>query len=266
MARVDAFLHPIATADEASLNDLSGLDLGRALETVSGSLAGADMGHALLVLFDAGVYDRPGQQAALEARADRFSTALVPPLDGDDGVLERAAAAGCRAVCLHPYLQRISGAAVDAAVEVARRAEQLGLYVIVCTAHGSRRVYCEQPLQVAQAVMEAVSCPVVMSHCGGARILDAMLLADAYPHAYFETSFSLPYWAGSSVETDIAFAMRKYGCERWMFGSDAPFVALNRAVDAHLDFFARHGFSAAEIDQVMGGTAASLLGLNRPTA
>ncbi len=134
------------------------------------------------------------------------------------------------------------------------------MFVILCTAYGSRKIYSHQSLPLAAAVAAEVDCPVVLAHCGGAKIVEAMLLADAYANIFLETSFTLPYWMGSSVETDIAFAIRKLGPERWLFGSDAPFVPMGNALAAHRDFFLKHDFSEYQIEQIMGGTALRLLG------
>jgi predicted TIM-barrel fold metal-dependent hydrolase len=98
-----------------------------------------------------------------------------------------------------------------------------------------------------------------MSHGGGRQVLEAMLVAADAPQVLLETSFSLPYYVGSSVDTDFAFAMRKLGAARWMFGSDAPFVPLGESVERTREFFDRHHFTAAEADQIFHGTAAALL-------
>jgi predicted TIM-barrel fold metal-dependent hydrolase len=100
---------------------------------------------------------------------------------------------------------------------------------------------------------------VVFSHGGGAKVLDAMLAADAFPNVLLETSFSLSYWLGSSVETDMAYAMRKLGAHRWLYGSDAPFIPMVTALNDHLRFFERHGFAQCDVEAIMGGNARKYL-------
>jgi uncharacterized protein len=114
-------------------------------------------------------------------------------------------------------------------------------------------------VRLAARLAGEVRCPIVMSHGGGRQVLDAMLVAADAPQVLLETSFSLPYYVGSSIDTDFAFAIRKLGASRWMFGSDAPFVALGTSIACTREFFDRHHFTAAEADQIFHGTAAALL-------
>jgi predicted TIM-barrel fold metal-dependent hydrolase len=114
-------------------------------------------------------------------------------------------------------------------------------------------------VRLAAHLSGVVRCPIVMSHGGGRQVLDAMLVAADAPQVLLETSFSLPYYVGSSIEIDFAFAMRKLGASRWMYGSDAPFVPVPRSLEIAREFFDRHGFSAAEIEQILHGTASALL-------
>jgi predicted TIM-barrel fold metal-dependent hydrolase len=134
------------------------------------------------------------------------------------------------------------------------------MFVMVCCSHGTRALDRHSGVRLAAYLSEQVSCPIVMSHAGGARILDAMLVAAAAPNLYLDTSYSLPYYLGSSVEGDFAFAMRKLGTGRWVYGSDAPFDDLTRSLQVTLEFLDHHGFRAREIEDVLYGTAAGILG------
>lgn len=257
MRLVDAFRFHGAAADEAELLDLP----AGAIESAVRELPGEGVSHALVALFDARLC-RP-EMAPLLAGSDALSFTVMPPLDDDagPGFVREAADIGVKGVVFHPYLQDIGPGKIPVMVDLARRASDAGLLVGVCTAYGGRKIFDIDPLKAAVAVAEAVTTPVFFNHAGGARILDALLIADAFPQVYLETSFSLSYWTGSSIESDMAFAMRKLGRGRWVFGSDAPFVDQQRAIHDHLAFFDRHGFTAAERDEVMGGTMAQLLGL-----
>jgi len=158
---------------------------------------------------------------------------------------------GFKGVVLHPYLQNIDEKKIHVVIELCRQASQLGLLIVVCTAYGGTALYDIQPLRIAQRIADIVTTPLILSHAGGAKVLDAMLLAEAYPHLLLDTSYSLSYWLGSSVEQDFAFAMKKLGCQRWLFGSDAPFLSQQDAIRDHMLFFKRHSFSETEIDQIM---------------
>lgn len=263
---VDMDAHPVAVASERTLFDLSAEPLDGRCAELDHQGHGHDVGHTLVQIYDSGVLTREQDRAALvRLSRRRWSFALLPDLDAPNHAASFAEAKrlGFAAVTLHPYLQRIRSDCAETAIAVAREAERQGLFLCLCTAYGTKDLYRYDNLNLAVRVAEAVTCPVVLLHGGGAKVLDAMLIADAFPHVYLETSFSLPYWEGSSVETDLAFAMRKLGARRWMFGSDAPFVSLPDALSAHQRFFKRHRFSDKDRELIMGGTARELLGLER---
>jgi|GEM_PF-6368385 predicted TIM-barrel fold metal-dependent hydrolase len=173
-------------------------------------------------------------------------------------ILDYANRVGAAGLVLHPYLQNLSGDVLPALGDLLAPYSEAGLPILICTAFGSRKMYRIKPLEVAAGLAERLAGPIVLVHGGGARVLEAMLLADAYPNIYLDTSFSLTYWLGSSVEQDFAFAMRKLGASRWMFGSDAPFWDQKNAIDSHLDFFRRHNFVLEDVAQIMGQTAKEL--------
>ena len=61
------------------------------------------------------------------------------------------------------------------------------------------------------------------------------------------------------METDLAFAIRKLGSARFMFGSDCPFVPQARALAGIRGFLERHRFSDADRRNLLWKTAESLL-------
>lgn len=163
------------------------------------------------------------------------------------------------AFVLHPYLQDIDKNCLLAIKRFLQSGALKGRPIFVCTAIGSQKIYDIEPLKVAKQVASWVSSPVILAHCGGAKIIDALLIADAYSHVCLETSFSLAYWQGSSVEQDIAFAMKKLGANRWLYGSDAPYCKEDTALQAHQQFFERFGFDDQCREWVMGRSAKQIL-------
>ncbi len=89
--------------------------------------------------------------------------------------------------------------------------------------------------------------------------MDAMLVADDAKNILLDTSFTLDYYAGSSLDGDLAFAIRKLGAARWMYGSDAPFVAQERSLKSVRAFLKRHRFSDKDARQLLHKTAETLL-------
>ena len=98
-----------------------------------------------------------------------------------------------------------------------------------------------------------------MAHSGGALVLDALSLAMAANNLYLETSLSLDFWQGSSVEKDFAFAFKKLGSERCLYGSDAPFVGLKESLEVANDFFKKYNFAEKDIKNILFNTAAKIL-------
>jgi predicted TIM-barrel fold metal-dependent hydrolase len=133
------------------------------------------------------------------------------------------------------------------------------MFVMVCCSYGTRALDRHDGVRLTAALAGVVRCPIVMSHGGGRQVLDAMLVAADAPQVLLETSYSLPYYVGSSIETDFAFAIRKLGASRWMYGSDLPFVAMEDSLSIARHFFARHGFPDGDVDQILHDTAAALL-------
>jgi predicted TIM-barrel fold metal-dependent hydrolase len=256
MRIIDSFLHPVTRPSESALFSISGESLDADLPEIATRMAASGVERAMLVLFHPEALDH-----TKAGTSHSFSLSLLADFRREDA-FDRLADQARKGVCsitFHPYLQDIVREDWPQALAFAREAERLGLFIAICTAYGSGKIYSIDVLPFAAAVAGSVTCPVVFAHCGGSRILDAMLIADAHPNIWLETSFSLSYWLGSSVEQDMAFAMRKLGAERWMFGSDAPFVEMEKALADHFGFFDRHGFAHSEIEAIMGGNASRLL-------
>jgi predicted TIM-barrel fold metal-dependent hydrolase len=255
MRAIDMHLNPVTTADGAALTSLTGRDVGAACAAYAPRLRQAGVERAVMVVLSDGALDD------LPPPAAAFVYALAVDFRRADAIerLERARAAGVAALKFHPYIQRITRDDYERAAALARHADRLGMFAMVCGSYGTRALDRHDGVRLAAHLAGEVRCPIVLSHGGGRQVLDAMLVAADAPQLLLDTSFSVPYYAGSSIDTDFAFAMRKLGAARWMYGSDAPFVALDLAPAQTRGFLDRHGFVAADIDQIMYGTAAALL-------
>ncbi len=263
MDTVDFFAFPVEKADESTLFDLSGINLEKCLEQIVTNNSALHIKHAMLAVFDAASLSRNEEiETYRKAVAGGHLSFSVMPRQKDwRADQEKAAALDFKSIVLHPYLQNLEAGSLEWVVDCALEVERLGLFICVCCAYGGRNIYQNDPLRTVVAVADAVKCPIVITHGGGGKVKDALLIAGAFDNVLIDTSFSLPWWTGSSVENDFVFAMRKLGSERWMFGSDAPFVPVGQALDEHIAFFARHGFTDTEKQNIMRGTASRLLEL-----
>lgn len=68
--------------------------------------------------------------------------------------------------------------------------------------------------------------PLILSHMGGHRVLDAFFLAKSNPSVFLDNSHMLRYFSGTSVIDDALWVMDKLD-EKIIYGSDFPEYSLN---------------------------------------
>jgi predicted TIM-barrel fold metal-dependent hydrolase len=197
------------------------------------------------------------------ASAGLKATVMIDPRDPDAlDLVDEAALRNADGIKFHPYFLELADTDFPLAVDVALRAEQKGLWVAVCCSYGTKNVFSISGARLIAEISKSLSdTPLIALHAGGKAILDVMSIAIETPNLFLETSFSIPFWAGSSVETDFVFAMRKIGCDRWIYGSDHPFVTMEDGLREIDSFFKRHHFSDIEVEAITSGTAHTQLGL-----
>ncbi|WP_392534981.1 amidohydrolase family protein [Nostoc sp. C117] len=174
--------------------------------------------------------------------------------------IEKAIAEKVRAIMFNSYLQKITESDFQDVLRVCQFAEANKMLICIDASYGTSKMYSYDNMKLACFIADFVSrVPIVIIHSGGYRILEAMLLALDKHNIYLDTSFSLPYYVGSSLEQDYAFAYKKIGVHRILFGSDHPYVPFSEALIQHLQFFEKYKFTESEIEQVMYYTAINLL-------
>lgn len=265
MTYIDMFLHPVLQPNEGDLFNVSFESLRHFSTGIVPDFEQNRIRHGMVCLFDSHPLknlDYTNHFLELKRLHPLSFSCLVDFRDPSwEDVLFNAAKSGFSSITFHSYLQEIEPRDFEVIGKICQQAEKLGLFICICTAYGSKKIFKYHSLPLVVHLGDRLQCPILLIHGGGAKVLDAFLIAEMYPQIYFETSFSLPYWIGSTIETDFAFVMKRLGAHRCMFGSDAPFIPLDKAITAHLDFFQRHRFQDSEIEQIMGSTAAKLLGM-----
>jgi uncharacterized protein len=197
----------------------------------------------------------PPEEAAIfislvrEEFADARFTAICNVRNKDEFArLNALKYAGVNAITFHSYFQKISDSDFHQVLALAKSAAELNMPILIDTSYGSTAMYRYDNLKLAAFLLDEIkSVPVVLVHSGGARVLEAFLLADACPNVYLETSFSLPYYLGSTVEQDQAFAYKKIS-ERVLYGSDLPYIDIDESLNSFLTFSKKWGFSESQID------------------
>lgn len=261
---IDYFAFPTQIADEDGLSHLSSHDLKTCIDKTIARKLVMGVYHSMLVIFDnRTLYSDNHINHFTEATSQgNLAFAIMPKKETYRDDIARAAEIGFKSIVLHPYLQNFEPQSYKWVIDCAREAERKELIISLCCAYGGPLIYLVEPLQVVRSIADQVNGPIVIVHGGGAKILEALLLADIYNNIFLDTSFSLHWWIGSSIENDFAFAMKKLGSERWMFGSDDPFLQIEDSLKTHWSFFDRHGISSQEQENIMNGTAHRLLRLD----
>ncbi|WP_341501710.1 amidohydrolase family protein [Gallaecimonas sp. GXIMD4217] len=189
-------------------------------------------------------------------------TTLLVDFRADDirTQLANIADAGARGIKFHPYLQAITSADHEAVQACASHAQALGLWISVDCSYGTLALYrCSGPELLAALLPTINKVPVFALHFGGPRILDVMMLALAAPNLYLDTSLSLSFWKGSTVDQDLAFAIGRLGAERFLFGTDQPFIAFEQAVNDMASFMDRFKLNEAQCRWLWRDSALSLM-------
>jgi predicted TIM-barrel fold metal-dependent hydrolase len=129
----------------------------------------------------------------------------------------------CRGIKIHPRLQRVT--VEDAVVhEITAWASERRLPLLFdCFPSGSDLDNPRfGPLAYHRLAQEIPTAQIVLAHAGGYKVLEAFMTAKANPNIILESSFTLGYFPGTSVERDLAFAFGHLYPGRTMYGSDFP--------------------------------------------
>ena len=247
MEIIDAFLHPVYENSEKKILSVSDTEVMLNLEKLKLDLKINNIKKGNIALFNASNIPKTFSKFKKEFY---FSVLADIRLKKIDQLFELIIENKIKSIIFHPYLQKIVWDDWEYCKKFALFAEKNNINIIICTAYGSKEIYNIKVLPFALKIAELVDTPVILSHCGGSKVLEAFLIADKFTNIFMETSFSLNYWIGSSVEQDIAFSIKKLGVERWLFGSDAPFIEIKRAIKEQLNFFDKWKFSEKEIEKI----------------
>ncbi|GKT08095.1 amidohydrolase family protein [Desulforhabdus sp. TSK] len=169
---------------------------------------------------------------------------------------------GLKGLKLHPRLQKMNDSHADLVVELTRLAADLNIPVLMDAFFYGAAGYGLDVLRlIARLSQDVPQARIIIAHLGGFKVLEATLMAKENPNLYMDLSFSPLYFEGSSVEQDIAFAMKKLGPDRLLFGSDFPHMDMAKSIAKVRELMERVGFNDAEQARVMGENARELLGI-----
>ncbi|MFT5755354.1 MAG: putative TIM-barrel fold metal-dependent hydrolase [Alteromonadaceae bacterium] len=123
---------------------------------------------------------------------------------------------------LHPRLQHLDMKSPKL-VDVCRFAATLNVPVLLdAFPDGSGLMQGFNPLEYATLAKQCPDTNFIWAHMGGHHVIDMMMLAKRLENVYFDCSYSLLYFRGSSVPQDMVYAMNSMRFERIFYGSDYP--------------------------------------------
>jgi len=123
---------------------------------------------------------------------------------------------------LHPRLQKFD-MNCSLLVELCRHAGDLGVPVLIdAFPDGSGLMHGFNVLEYSTLAKNCPNTRFIWAHMGGHHVIDMMMLAKRLENVYFDFSFSLLYFQGSSIPQNIVYAMNSMRFERIFYGSDYP--------------------------------------------
>jgi hypothetical protein len=168
-------------------------------------------------------------------------------------------AAGVHAIMFNSYLQCITESDFKQVLQVCEYGSSKGLKICIDGSYGTSKMYTYDNMRLACFIADHIfETPVVIVHAGGYRVIEAMLLAADKRNVWLDTSFSLPYYQGSSIEQDFAYVIKKMDCRRIVFGSDHPYIPFKEALSSYLDFFEKYKFNDVQIEKIIYSNALEL--------
>ena len=176
-------------------------------------------------------------------------------LEAVDNAMEQ----GVAGIKFHSYFQRIGTEDFPAVLRTAKRAQEKNAFICVDTSYGTSGMYRFDNMKLACLLADELTCPIILLHSGGLRVMEAMLLAEEKRNIFLESSFTLPFYKGSTIEQDIVFAYYKLGASRLLYGSDHPYVNIEQSIQIVMEYLEECGFSEQQVHDVMYGNAMKLL-------
>lgn len=174
-------------------------------------------------------------------------------------IVDTAISKGIKSFKYHSYHQEIGDNDIKSCVDLAKYIESKNGMLCIDASFGTLNMFNHDNLKLACEVgLACKKMPIIILHSGGIQCLKALLIALDSENIYLETSFTLPTFKGSSVETDLAFTYKTMDKSRIIYASDAPYVNANESLKIAQEFFDGLGYSSSELEDVFFNNANNL--------
>jgi predicted TIM-barrel fold metal-dependent hydrolase len=116
------------------------------------------------------------------------------------------------------------------------------------------------PLAFARLARACPRTRIIIGHFGGHHCIDFMMLAKRLPNVWFDLSYSLLYYAGSPVVSNLLYCCRSMKYRRIMYGSDYPDRDIASSVRMSLETFDSFDIAEQDLDRLLVNNALECFG------
>jgi predicted TIM-barrel fold metal-dependent hydrolase len=252
---VDAHLH---------LSTKYSPDVNQAVALLDSELVTCGVARAVVLHLQAQPWSAEEFASAITAYRRLRAFININPTESDAGQQLRRGIEQLKFVGLklHPRLQRF-----DVNGEECRRlvslAGEMGIPVLIdAFPDGDWLMAGFDPVLFGRLANECARTRIIIGHFGGHHCIDFMMLAKRIPNIWFDLSYSLLYYRGSSVTTNLLYCCRSMNFHRILFGSDYPDRSLKDTLQLSMDVFTAHGLEKPQLDALLWRNAVEFFGWN----
>lgn len=195
--------------------------------------------------------DQVAQQIKKHVRLEAFVN--VHPDDLNVlAVMEQAInTQGFCGIKLHPRLQNLDMNSQNL-IDICCYAGKLNVPVLLdAFPDGTGLMQGFNPLEYAALAKACPETRFIWAHMGGHHVIDMMMLAKRLDNVYFDCSFSLLYFRGSSVPQDMVYAMNSMRFERVFYGSDYPDRDIQESLTQSIELLTSLGVTSSQLDKLL---------------
>jgi predicted TIM-barrel fold metal-dependent hydrolase len=161
---------------------------------------------------------------------------------------------------LHPRLQRFH---LDdpTCARLVSLAGEMGIPVLIdAFPDGDWLMMGFDPVSFARLAVKCKDTRIIVAHFGGHRCIDFMMLAKRIPNIWFDLSYSLLYYRGSSVIDDLLYCCSSLKYQRIFFGSDYPDRSIKAALQMSQDIFVARNLEPSRLQALLWRNAVEFFG------
>lgn len=156
---------------------------------------------------------------------------------------------------LHPRLQNFT-LDDERVVTLCQSAGELKLPVLLdAFPDGTAIMNGFSALKFAELAKKCPNTKFIWAHFCGHYCIDAMMVAKRLPNVFLDLSFSLLYYRGSSVISDLMYCFKSMRYDRIFYGSDYPDRSIKNTLSESLDLFTDAKIDRTGLDKILYSNA-----------